>query len=193
MKKIYMTLILCGMCLAGCENLRFVPGEVQKQNAWLHNRTAIAISEKAKVENTSEQLKKLTQLSEIQSRAFSSYYGMPKEFPSVDTVEQILCESNFQLADTAMTESLERPEGWEMADNIFELVIGISALLGGVYGTKAVTFLREARLKSAALKEIIQGNELFKQRQSESAAAFKEAQKNQSTETRQLVAQMKIS
>ena len=27
-----------GLVLAGCDTLRFAPSEVQKQNAWLHNR-----------------------------------------------------------------------------------------------------------------------------------------------------------
>jgi hypothetical protein len=42
-----------------------------------------------------------------------------------------------------------------------------------------------------ALKEIIQGNELFKQQQPSQADAFKAAQQNQSPETRQLVAALK--
>ena len=66
-----------------------------------------------------------------------------------------------------------------------------AALLGGVCGTRAVQFLKIARTKSQALKEIVKGNELFKQQQPSQAKAFKAAQQNQSPETRQLVAAMK--
>ena len=34
-------LIACALTCAGCESLRFAPSEAQKQNAWLHNRTAV--------------------------------------------------------------------------------------------------------------------------------------------------------
>jgi hypothetical protein len=71
------------------------------------------------------------------------------------------------------------------------LGIGISALLGGVYGTRAVGFLKNAQAKSKALKEIIAGNELFKNQNESSVAAFKQAQQNQSSTTRQLVTEMK--
>jgi hypothetical protein len=127
----------------------------------------------------------------LQSRAFTSYCGLPKEFPKADTAEDILAESSFQLAQTALAESAERPDVFQVADNMFELAIGISALLGGVYGTRAVRFLTQARTKSKALQEIIAGNELFKSRHTEQAGAFKQAHQKQSPETRQLVAQMK--
>ena len=78
-----------------------------------------------------------------------------------------------------------------MADSAMELGIAICALLGGVYGTRAVRFLKEARAKSKALKEIIQGNELFKDLNAEQTAAFKNAHKKQSAETRKLVAELK--
>ncbi len=82
---------------------------------------------------------------------------------------------------------------------LFELAIGICALLGGVYGTRAVRFLKEARAKSKALQEIIAGNELFKKQAFEvpndklAVFAFKEAHKNQSPQTRQIVAETKTN
>jgi len=191
MKKIFTTLILAALLLAGCDSLRFAPTEAQKQNVWLHNRTATITAETARAETTSEKLQALTQLSEFQSRAFSSYFGLPRKFPRAETAEDILAESNLKLAQTALVESVERPDAWQLADNVFELAIGISALLGGVYGTRAVRHLKEARAKSKALKEIIEGNELFKKQQAEAATAFKEAHKDQSPQTRQIVAQMK--
>ena len=191
MKKIFATLILPCLLLAGCDSLRFAPTEVQKQNAWLHNRTTTIAAETAKSENTSEKLQALTKLSQLQSRPFTSYYGLPKEFPQADTAEEILVQSNFQLAQTALRQSADRPDAWQLADNAFELAIGISALLGGVYGTRAVRFLKQARKKSQALQEIVAGNELFKKEHKAYAGEFKEAHQNQSPETRQIVAEMK--
>ena len=191
MRIILMALTLLCCLLAGCDSLRFAPTETQKQNAWLHNRTAMIAADTAKVENTSEQLKALTHLSEVQSLAFSSHYGLPKEFPPAETAEDVLAESNWQLARTALTESSDRPDAWEVADSMLELGIGICALLGGVYGTRAVGFLRQTKTKSKALQEIIAGNELFKKQNESSATAFKQAHQNQSPQTRQIVAQMK--
>ncbi len=187
-----VTYSLMCLLLAGCDSLRFAPTEAQKQNAWLHNRTAIIAAETAKTEDASEKLQDLTQLNEFQSRTFSSYYGLPKEFPQADSSEEILAESNWQLSRTALQQGAERPDAWQVADSMLELGIGICALLGGVYGTRAVRFLKDARTKSKALQEIITGNELFKRRNQSQTAAFKEAHKNQSSQTRQIVAQMKL-
>jgi len=191
MRRILTALTLLCCLSAGCDSLRFAPTETQKQNAWLHNRTAIMAAETAKVEDTSEKLQALTQLNEVQSLAFSSHYGLPKEFPQAETAEDVLVESNWQLARTALQQGTERPDAWEVADSMLELGIGICALLGGVYGTRVVGFLRQARTKSKALQEIIVGNELFKKQNASSASAFKQAQSNQSPQTRQIVAQMK--
>lgn len=60
-----------------------------------------------------------------------------------------------------------------------------------IYGTKAVGFLKQAKVKSEALKEIVQGNELFKKLNANSVDAFKDAQKSQSPQTRQIVTEMK--
>ncbi len=184
-------LIVFALSCMGCESLRFAPSEQQKQNAWLHNRTSIIAAETAEDESASEKLQALTNLGELQSRAFVSYNGLPKEFPKAQTAEDILVQSNWQLARTALTESNERPDAWQVADSALELGIGICALFGGVYGTKAIKFLKDARTKSKALKEIIQGNELFKQQNESSVTTFKQAQQNQSPETRQIVAEMK--
>jgi len=190
-------LIACALTCAGCESLRFAPTESQKQNAWLHNRTAIITAETTKSENASEKLQALTKLSELQSRAFVSYNGLPEAFPQAETAEDILAQSNQQLARTALTESAERPDVWQLADSALELAIGVCALFGGVYGTKAVKFLREAKAKSKALKEIIEGNEIFKEQavaipnDKPAVFAFKQAHKNQSPATRQIVAEIK--
>jgi len=191
MIRILTTLTMAAILLTGCDSLRFAPTESQKQNAWLHNRTAAMTAEIARDESVSDKLKALSSLSELQSRPFVSYYGLPKEFPQTETAEDILAESNVQLARAALTESSQRPNGWEFADNALELAIGICALLGGAYGTKAVQFLRETKTKSQALKEIIAGNEIFKKQNADSVAAFKQAHQVQSPATRQIVAETK--
>ncbi|MHC4500533.1 MAG: hypothetical protein ACYS9T_03200 [Planctomycetota bacterium] len=191
MRKILSPVLVSCFLLTGCDSLRFAPGEAQKQNAWLHNRTAAVAAERARRESASEKLQALTGLGELQSRAFISYCGLPKEFPQADTAEEILSQSSFQLAGAALSESAERPDAWQVADSMFELAIGISALLGGVYGTRAVRFLREAKVKSKALEEIVEGNELFKKEHEAQAKAFKDAHKDQSRETRQIVTEMK--
>ena len=193
MKRILIILTLLCCLPAGCDSLRFAPSEAQKQNAWLHNRTTTITADTARLENASEQLQALTQLSEIQSRAFSSHYGLPEEFPQAETAEDVLTESNWQLARTALQQGAERPDAWEVADSMLELGIGICALLGGVYGTRAVGFLRQARTKSKALQEIIASNELYKKHNESSASAFKQAHQNQSPQTRQIVAEMKTN
>ncbi|MHC4642765.1 MAG: hypothetical protein ACYS32_14065 [Planctomycetota bacterium] len=182
MRKILAILVVLGFILCGCDSLRFAPGEAQKQNAWLHSRTAAIAAAVAEDESTSQKLQGLTKLSQLQSRAITSYYGLP---------EQILSESSWQLGRVALAESMERPDAWQVADNALELGIGICALLGGVYGTRAVRFLKQARTKSKALQEIIAGNELFKKQNESSVVAFKEAQKLQSQQTRQIVAEVK--
>jgi len=184
-------LTLSCIVTTGCDSLRLAPTETQKQNAWLHNRTAIMAAEAANIENSSEKLQALTKLSELQSRAFVAYHGLPKEVPQDETAEQILGESNLQLAQTALAQSADRPDAWQLVDSAIELGIGICALLGGVYGTKAVKFLKDAKAKSRALREIIAGNELFKRNNPETSSAFKQAQQNQSPQTRQIVAEIK--
>ena len=72
-----IALIACALVCAGCEGLRFAASEKQRLNAWLHNRTTSAAAETAKNENASEKLQALTELSELQSRAFVSYNGLP--------------------------------------------------------------------------------------------------------------------
>lgn len=184
--------VVMGLLAVGCDSLRLAPSERLKQNAWLHNRTTAVAAETARAEETSPRLQALTKLSEMQSRAFTSYYGLPSEYPPAETSEQILAQSNWELAETAVAESAERPDPWQVADSLLEVGIGVSALLGGVYGTRAVRFLKDARAKSTALKEIIQGNELFKKHSADQAQAFKAAHANQSPETRRLVTAMKV-
>jgi hypothetical protein len=191
MKRLMVTLVLSFVFVSGCDSFRFAPTEEQKQNAYLHNRTTAIAADTAKVEGGSQKLQALTNLSEVQSRAFVAYNGLPKQFPKADTADDLLSDSSVAITDTATIQSADRPDVWKLTDSAFELAIAVCGLAGGIYGTKAVGFLKQAKTKSPALEEIIQGNELFKKLNTDSTAAFKDAQKGQSPETRQIVAELK--
>jgi len=191
MKKVLVMSIVLFVFVAGCDSLRFAPSEVQKQNAYLHNRTAMMAAELAEDEGGSNKLQNLAKLSEFQSRSFVSYCGLPKEFPRAETAEDVLSESNLDITNNAISDSGQRPDMWSLADSGLELAIGICALIGGVYGTKAVAFLKQAKVKSQALKEIIEGNELFKKMNADKVEQFKQAQEDQSVETKKIVAELK--
>ena len=175
----------------GCEGIRFGPSETQKQNAWVHNRTAAIASQTAQAEQSSEKLQELTRLSETQSQAFVAYCGLPEELPKANTAEDVLSESNRQLAATAIAQSKQRPNAWDIADSTLELGIAIAGLFGGVYATRIGKFLQDAKAKSNALKEIVLANEIFKKTNPDAAEAFKDAQRNQSPLTKQIVTEMK--
>jgi hypothetical protein len=91
----------------------------------------------------------------------------------------------------ATADSARKPDVFELADGVLELGIAVAGLIGGVYGIRIAGYLRQAREKSKALKEVVAGNELFKQLWPEHADRFKDAQQKQSPETKQLVTQLK--
>ena len=101
--------LVVGCLMAGCDSLRFAPGEVQKQNAYLHHRTVQAAAIKAQNEETSPTLQELTDQAARQSESIVAYYGLPQEIPASTTVADILSEDNAQLAGQALSEALERP------------------------------------------------------------------------------------
>lgn len=191
MYKVVVVSVLAGVLVCGCEGLRFAPGEAQKRNAWVHNRTAALAADRAAADSASQQLRRLTGLSELQSRAFVAEAGLPKELPNAGSAEDVLSGANVALADRALSDAGARPDGWQAANAAIDLAIGVFALLGGAYGTRAVRFLREAKAKSNALKEVVLGNELFKKTNADAAQPFKDAHRNQSPVTRRLVAEMK--
>ncbi|MGD0077119.1 MAG: hypothetical protein ABSB91_00675 [Sedimentisphaerales bacterium] len=191
MKKLAVVAAAGMLFCAGCGSLRFAPSEEQKQNAWVHNRTAAIAAQEAQTEQSSAKLQELTRLSETQSQAFVAYCGLPEELPKAGTAEDVLSDSNKQLAATAIEQSKQRPDAWSVADSALELGIALAGLFGGVYATRISKFLQDAKAKSNALKEIVLANEIFKKTNPDSAEAFKDAQRNQSPLTRQLVAECK--
>jgi len=90
-------------------------------------------------------------------------------------------------------QTLNQPDSWDIADNALELGIAVAGLFGGVYGIKVAGFLKQARSKSNALREIIAGNELLKKQDDKLNIAFKTAHQNQSPQTRKIVAEIKQS
>ena len=191
MKRGIIILISVLVFVSGCDSIRFVPGEEMKQNAWLHERTAVMAADVASDDGASEQLCDLTQLSAIQSRTFLLDYGLPKAMPEADSADEVLANENWQLASTSAAKAAERPDAWEMAEGAVDLGIGIAGLIGGIWGVRAASFLRQTRRKSKALKEIVEGNELFKRQHGQMADAFKTSQRNQSSQTRAVVAGVK--
>jgi hypothetical protein len=175
----------------GCDSLRFAPGEVQKANAYLHHRTAQMAADAARDEAASTDLVQLTALSEVQSRAFMADYGLPRELPAAERVEDVLAESSRAIAADALAMSAERPDAWAVADGLLEAGLAVAGILGGAWGIRAVQFIKRTREKSQALREIIRGNELFKRTSADAAEAFKAAHKDQSPQTRQIVTELK--
>ena len=108
-RRILIVLFLA-FYFTGCESLRFAPSREQKQNAWLHNRTAQLAADAARGEQASEKIQQLTALCEVQSRAFCSDYGLPDEFPEADSADDVLSQTTWQLADTALIQSAQRPD-----------------------------------------------------------------------------------
>ena len=191
MKRLAVVVTVGMLLCAGCEGIRFAPSETQKQNAWVHNRTAAIASQTAHSEQASEKLQELTKLSETQSQAFVAYCGLPEELPKANTAEDVLSESNKQLAATAIKESSQRPDAWDIADSTLELGIALAGLFGGAGAIRVMSFLQQAKAKSNALKEIVLANEIFKKTNPNAAEAFKDAQRNQSALTKQLVSEAK--
>ena len=191
MKKLMLVVMVGCVSVCGCDAMRFVPGEAMKENAGVHQRTAQLAADTAVAEDTSHMLQALTTLCRSQSRAFVADYGLPKELPEVDTAEQVLSQANRQLASSAVGQAQRRPDFWDATDGLLELGIGIAGIIGGMYGLRTGQFLKCARDKSQALKEIVNSNELFKQLNAEASDAFKQAHKNQSPITRGIVTEIK--
>lgn len=193
MKTVQWSLMLSAIVIVclGCDTLRFAPTESQKQNAFVHWRTADLAAQQAADENASPQMSALTALSSQQSRAFVADYGLPSELPNADTADDILTIAP-NIAQRAYQESTARPDIWQAADGLMELAIALAGLFGGAAGIRITQYLKQAREKSTALKEIIKGNELFKRDYPAQADAFKSTQSGQSTATRKLVAEQKL-
>lgn len=176
---------------SGCQNLRFGATQNQKQNAWVHQKTTEMAADVATSQGVSSQLQGLTRLSELQSQAFVADYGLPTEYPSIETYSDIMATES--IATDAITDSSQKPDTWDVLDGAMDAGIGIAGLLGGVWGVRVAGFLRNAQKQSQALKEVVLGNELFKAQNTQSASEFKKSHVNQSAATKQIVSEIKNS
>lgn len=186
--------VLCVLLFAGCSGLRLEPAAAQKQNAWLHERTAALAADLAREEDTSQTLQSLAAMSENQSRAMTAYFGMPDEPIEVDGPEDVLGSESVLVTEQTMFEASQRPDVWQAADAAIDGAIAVAGIIGGAWGIKAAGFLKTARQRSQALREVVRGSELFKQENFEAKRAFKKAQGVvQSPQTKQIVARLRNS
>ena len=191
-KQLAAVSLVMVLCLSGCDSFRFAVTEAQKENAWLHERVCATAAVTAKDEAASEQLCGLTELAKEQSAAFVVDYGLPESAKHGQAeLDRGTLEDAERVAVNARVDSARRPDVWVLADSVMELGIALAGLVGGVYGVRIAGYLKTAREKSMALKEIVQGNELFKQLYPEQSERFKEAQRKQSASTRQIVTEVK--
>lgn len=185
-----MGLPAAAVLAAGC-GLRWAPDEAEKQNAWLHHKTVQASALRAGQENTTEPLQQLTRQAVRQSEAILARTGLPVKLPDTETVEQLLNEENRRITDSAYTTAIQRPDPWKLADQTFEIGIGLAGLIGGAAGSRLLGNLKTAREKARALGEIIRGNEQFKADNPALSDDFKKAHQKQCQTTRRLVAELK--
>ena len=82
------TCVCMALLLAGCDSLRFAPNEAQKQNAWLHNRTATVTAETARAENASGILQALTQLGDVYGTRAVRF--LPVTRPQAQALQEII-------------------------------------------------------------------------------------------------------
>jgi hypothetical protein len=183
-----ISIIVCAVALfiSGCG-----VDEVIKRNAYMHSKTTEMAKTLAAGEQISSELNGLVSLSALQSRAFITDYGLPEKLPVASTVDDILSESSFMLADNAFDISQKKTDAWDIADGLINAGIGIASLFGGVWGIKLASALQSAKLKGNALREVVLGNEVFKNTNNEMTSAFKAAHIHQSQPTRQIVKEMK--
>jgi len=187
MKSLIIAILFCAVLsffAFGCEEtFRLAPTEAIKQSNELTFELAKKIDEQG-TDAKSPASQKMVQGTLVSL----NYSGRPKEPPDPEQFDTIVQQGQ--------VDAQERPDAWQIADSALELGIGIAALFGGVAGMKGVKLLSEARAKSKALKQIIEGNELFKVTADEKAKKeFAEAQNAKQTlvETKKIVADVKLS
>lgn len=177
-KRIFTTALLFAVLAAfasGCQDaVRFAPKEQQKQLAWLTNDVAKNI-EATGTDAGSPAAKKLVQ----GTTASALYYGPPKVPADPQDFETIAAD--------ATSQSMERPDPWEVADNLLLLAGGIATVVGGVGAQRIASNIVILRAKAKALKEVVVGNDLLKT----NGGDFAKAHRGQSVKTRALVAEIR--
>ena len=179
MKKILFVVLLLDILVvsAGCQNaVRFAPSEQQKQAALLTNELAKKI-EADGTEAGSPAAKKVV----LGTTASMLYYGLPKVPADPQDFKTITSE--------ATSQSMERPDPWEVADNLLLLAGGIATVVGGVGAQRIASNIVQLRAKAKALKEVVIGNDLLKA----NGGDFKKAHMGQSTTTKTIVAEIRAT
>ena len=77
------------------------------------------------------------------------------QFPRRQEDALLLCVITEPAIGKASSGFAARPDPWQVADSVMEFGIGLCALLGGVCGTRAVQFLKNAR--TATLQRRVRG------------------------------------
>jgi len=173
------------LAIAGCQDgLRFAPSEQQKQSAELTH----ALATKVNAQGAMPASPATVQLVEG-TRAATAYIGRPAIPPNPEQFDT--------LASTANTDAQARPDIFTVADEGMSLIAELALFFGvgvtAVGGKKVIEWIMLAKQKSAALRQIITANELFKDRSSDKVL-FKQTQNAvQSTATRKIVAVERIA
>jgi hypothetical protein len=143
--------LFCLPYLTGCDTLRFAPSESQKQIAFDTAQVAQAVNASGAAAATPA-----TQKLVSGTAAALAYTGLPAN-PTIADYDATLQAAN--------TDAAKRPTVDDVAssfDGWLSLGIGIAGLLGGGAGLKIASALKTVQTKAAALKEVVQGNETFK-------------------------------
>jgi len=188
---VIIVLITLTIALSGCEQFRFAATENQKLTAWETHQLAGRIESQGTQSGseTSQRLKKGT-------AAGLAYIGAPTKFDT-DDIDSVMAQAAEDAARRPTSEQL-----WDTADGVISLGIAVAGLFGGAYGLKGVHYLSQARAKSQALRQIVKGNELFKNEiiknltgevQQQVLDTFKIAQKQEQhgIKTKQIVTEIK--
>ena len=172
---------LCTFCTGCGDKLRFAPAEEQKQVAFHTYQTALAVE----ASGTDAASPASRQLVGGTATALA-YTGMPADpcivdYPATVATASVQAQQRPTTADVIEQAAADADVGLSLAAQL-ALLFGVGA--SGVGGKKILDWIALAREKSAALSQIVKGNELFKQKVATGGAlttpqvveAFKEAQ-----------------
>ena len=187
MRNIVMIMV-CVVACGGCSALRLAPDDAQMANAYLLGQSTRAAANLAAGTGADDTLRRLTELSAMQSQAVAEYYGVV--LPDEPNMEYLLSEDAVLISAKAF-KSAAGQTPIKAIDGILEAAIGICGVLGGAFGLKVAAFLTAAKEKSFALQEIIYANEDFKNAYPQYKDVFKQALAAQSPATKKIVTEIK--
>lgn len=184
--------LLCALLLtsSGCQqSLRLAPNEPQKKVAFQAHMTARDIEAKG-TDAHSPAAKQQVQATQVAL----AYTGLPKN-PVIEDYPTTIAHAQINASQRPTTE-----QAFEAVEGGLSLVAELAVLFGvggaGFGGKKVMDWLKLAREKNKALREIVEGNELFKKQadsQKVAIKAFKAAHNTtqKSPATKRLVTELK--